>query len=311
MINTPPVEAPKIIVICGPTGAGKTSLAINLARQFNGEIVGADSMQIYRHMDIGTAKPTPAERAATPHHMIDIVDPDQDFDAAAYATMAGDIIRQIFDRGRSVFVVGGTGFYIKALIHGLFEEGLSDAAVRRQLKQQAESEGIAVLARRLHKIDSTAAARIHPNDTYRIIRALEVFAVTGEPLSAFQQRHRFEELRFTPLTIGVSWPRPVLYDRINQRVETMLKQGFVDEVRQLLTRGYGSDLKSMQSLGYRHLAASIRGETSLERAVTTLKRDHRRYAKRQLTWFKADPSVHWVTAEQSGSAADLIRAFLQ
>ncbi|WP_319407998.1 tRNA (adenosine(37)-N6)-dimethylallyltransferase MiaA [uncultured Desulfosarcina sp.] len=301
----------KIIVICGPTGAGKTGLAINLARQFNGEIVGADSMQIYRGMDIGTAKPTPAEQAAAPHHMIDIVDPDQNFDAAAYAKLAADIICRIIGRGRTVFVVGGTGFYLKALIHGLFEKGPSDPVIRRRLNKEAESEGTAVLARRLQMIDSNAAARIHPNDTYRIIRALEVYEVTGEPLTVFHQRHGFREEHFHSLEFGLSWPRPVLYERINRRVDAMMAQGFLDEVKQLMDRGYGAGLKSMQSLGYRHLAAVLSGDTRLTEAVAILKRDHRRYAKRQLTWFGARRSVHWLTPDQTESAGDRIRAFLK
>lgn len=300
----------KLVVICGPTGSGKTGFAIRLARQFRGEIVGADSMQIYRHMDIGTAKPTPAEQAAAPHHMIDVVDPDQDFDAAAYATMATDTIRRIIARGGTAFVVGGTGFYIKALIHGLFEDGPSDPAVRRRLKQQADSAAPGALHRRLEAVDRAAAARIHPNDTYRIIRALEVFAVTGEPLTVFQQRHGFRERRFDTLEIGLAWPRPILYDRINRRVEAMMAQGFLDEVRQLLSSGYGSDLKSMQSLGYRHLAAVVRGDAALADAVTTLKRDHRRYAKRQLSWFGNRGAVHWLRPDQTAPAVDLIRTFL-
>ena len=300
----------KIIVICGPTGSGKTGFAIRLARQFDGEIVGADSVQIYRSMDIGTAKPTPAEMAAVHHHMIDIVDPDQDFDAAAYAKLATDTIRRIVERGHTAFVVGGTGFYIKALIHGLFEQGPADPAVRRRLKQQAELEGIGVLYRRLQEVDDVAAERIHPNDTYRILRALEVFAVTGEPLTVFQKGHGFRDQRFDTLEIGITWPRPILYDRINQRVDAMMDQGFLDEVRHLLDMGYGRDLKSMQSLGYRHLAAVIRGEASLADAVTTLKRDHRRYAKRQLSWFGNRDAVHWLSLDQAAPAGDLIRAFL-
>ncbi|MFO7715246.1 tRNA (adenosine(37)-N6)-dimethylallyltransferase MiaA [Desulfosarcina sp.] len=310
MNATPAAETLKIILVVGPTGAGKTGLAINLAQRFNGEIVGADSMQIYRCMDIGTAKPTAAQRAAAPHHMIDIVDPDQEFDAAAYATMAGAIIRQTIARGRSVFVVGGTGFYIKALVHGLFEEGPSDPAVRLRLKQQAASEGTTGMIRRLHKIDAASAERIHPNDTYRIIRALEVFEVTGEPLTVFHQRHRFREQRFNTLEFGLAWPRPVLYERINRRVDRMMALGFENEVRQLLASGYGTDLKSMQSLGYRHLAEAIGGALPLAEAVATLKRDHRRYAKRQLTWFGARKSVHWITPDQTELAGDRIRAFL-
>ncbi|MDX2454879.1 tRNA (adenosine(37)-N6)-dimethylallyltransferase MiaA [Desulfosarcina sp.] len=300
----------KLIVVCGPTGSGKTGFAIKLARQFNAEIIGADSMQIYRHMDIGTAKPTSAERAAVPHHMIDIVDPNEDFDAAAYADMAGGVVRQAMARGRIVFVVGGTGFYIKALIHGLFEKGPSDPAVCRRLKQQAESEGTAALARRLREIDPLAAERIHSNDTYRLIRALEVFEVTGESITVFHQRHGFREQRYNTLELGLGWPRPVLYDRINRRVDLMMAQGFLDEVRQLMARGYGSELRSMQSLGYRHLSAVVGGDTSLAEAVTMLKRDHRRYAKRQLTWFGARQSVHWLTPNQTAPAADRIRAFL-
>ncbi len=310
MNDTHKIDAPKIILVVGPTGSGKTTLAIDLARRFNGEIVGADSMQIYRRMDIGTAKPTAAEQAAAPHHMIDIVDPDEAFDAAAYAAMADEVVRRTSDRGRVAFVVGGTGLYIKALIHGLFEKGPSDPAVRRRLKRQLESEGAAVLMGRLKAIDSPAAERIHPNDTYRIMRALEVFEVTGEPLTVFHQRHGFREQRFNTLELGLFWPRPVLYERINRRVDAMMAQGFLNEVRQLMASGYGGDLKSMQSLGYRHLAAVVRGETSLAEAVTVLKRDHRRYAKRQLTWFGARQSIHWLTPDQAASAAERIRTFL-
>ena len=300
----------KIVIVCGPTGAGKTGFAIDLARRLGGEIVGADSMQIYRAMDIGTAKPTPAEQAAVAHHMIDIVDPDQDFDAATYAAMATTCVQQIIDRGRTAFVVGGTGFYIKALMYGLFEEGPSDPTIRRRLSRQAETEGSAVLHRQLKAIDRASAERIHVNDTYRIVRALEVHAVTGEPLSVFQKRHGFRKPRFDALEIGLTWPRPKLYDRINRRVDRMMAQGFLYEVQQLLARGYGRDLKSMQSLGYRHLAAVIEGEEPVAEALTTMKRDHRRYAKRQLTWFQARPGVHWLTPTQTDLAEEMIRAFL-
>jgi tRNA dimethylallyltransferase len=300
----------KLIVICGPTGAGKTGLAIRLAGKFNAEIVGADSMQVYRHMDVGTAKPTPAEQAAVPHHMIDIVDPDQSFDAAAYAGMAADTIQRIIARDRTVIVVGGTGLYIKALIYGLFDEGPADQAVRRRLKRKAASQGAAALHRQLSRIDAAAARRIHPNDAYRIIRALEVFAVTGKPLTVYQQRHGFRRPRFNTLEIGLSWPRPVLYERIDRRVDAMMDQGFLDEVRHLLASGYGTDLKAMQSLGYRHLAAVIGGGSDLAEAVKALKRDHRRYAKRQLTWFGARESIHWLTPDQGATAVELIRGFL-
>lgn len=297
-------------MVCGPTGSGKTGLAIGLAQQFDGEIVGADSMQVYRYMDIGTAKPTPAEQARTTHHMIDIVDPDEDFDAVMYADAAGLAIDGIAGRGRLPLVVGGTGFYIKALVYGLFEQGPSDPEIRQRLKQAVQSEGSAVMHRRLAVLDNRAAARIHPNDAYRIVRALEVFEITGQPLSDFQRQHRFQDQRFDAFFVGVTWPRPILYDRIDRRVDRMMDQGLEEEVRGLLARGYGAHLKSMQSLGYRHLTAFIDGETTFDETVRTLKRDHRRYAKRQLTWFRADPAVHWMTPETPQVAADRIGNFL-
>jgi tRNA dimethylallyltransferase len=299
----------KIVTVCGPTGSGKTGLAIELARALNGEIVGADSMQIYRYMDIGTAKPTPAEQARAVHHLIDVVDPDEAFDAAMYAEAAGRAVREIIGRGRLPLVVGGTGFYIKALVYGLFEKGPSDPAVRQRLQQAADERGSAAMHQRLAAVDPPAAAKIHPNDTYRILRALEVFEITGAPLSQFQQRHRFKKRLFNPLSIGVAWPRPVLYDRIDRRVDRMMDQGFEAEVRGLLAKGYHRDLKSMQSLGYRHLAAFIDGETDFDEAIRTLKRDHRRYAKRQLTWFKADPAVCWIAPTSVSEAVERVRCF--
>nr|WP_246804808.1 tRNA (adenosine(37)-N6)-dimethylallyltransferase MiaA [Desulfosarcina cetonica] len=215
----------KIVIVAGPTASGKTSFAIDLARQFDGEIIGADSMQIYRSMDIGTAKPTPAEQAVVPHHMIDVVDPDADFDAAAYAAMAAERVRQVIARGHTAFVVGGTGFYIKALMYGLFDDGPSDSAVRQRLKAQVAADGNAALYRQLAGIDPVTARRIHPNDTYRLVRAMEIYTVSGQPPSIVQQRHGFRKPRFRALSIGLSWPRPILYDRINRRVDVMMDQG--------------------------------------------------------------------------------------
>lgn len=306
----PSLDMPKIIVICGPTGSGKTGFAIDLARQYDGEIVGADSMQVYRYMDIGTAKPTAEGLAAIPHHMIDVVDPDQDFDAAAYASMAADAIRRIMEGGRTVFVVGGTGLYIKALIHGLFEAGSSDPVIRRELRRQAAAQGTSRLHRRLGGIDPASAARIHPNDTHRIVRALEVFEVTGQPLTQFQRHHGFRPKRFHALEIGLSWPRPELYDRINRRVDEMMELGFYDEVKQLLSKGYGPNLKSMQSLGYRHLSAVALGTAKMNDAVSLLKRDHRRYAKRQMTWFGTRNEILWTPLDKPASAVRAIQSFI-
>lgn len=303
---------PKLIVICGPTGVGKTSAAIEVAREFNGEIINADSMQIYKYMDIGTAKATPDEQARVKHHMIDIVDPDEPFDAAMYAKMARETIMEL-DRQEVVsFVAGGTGFYIKALLYGLFigpAEG-GDVNIRELLKAEAAVHGTAFLHIRLSKCDSTAAENIHPNDTYRIIRALEIYEITGKSISEYHEKHRFADEPFKVLTIGLDINREILYDRINSRVDAMIDAGFVDEVKGLLDKGYSESLKSMQSIGYRHLTDYINGRLSWDEALSTLKRDTRRYAKRQLTWFKADLRIAWIKPEKLEDIVRLIKKFM-
>ncbi|MCJ8502800.1 tRNA (adenosine(37)-N6)-dimethylallyltransferase MiaA [Desulfatitalea alkaliphila] len=283
-----------MLVVCGPTGVGKTAFGIDLARRVGGRIVGADSMQIYRGMDIGTAKPTAEEQAAVVHYMVDIVDPDQPFDAAAYARRADDVVRQLKAEGIVPVVVGGTGLYIRALVYGLFDAPPADSALRRRLQAQLDQEGAAALHARLAALDPAAAERIHPNDAYRIVRALEVVTETGHPISEHHRRHGFRRPRYRVLTIGLELPREQLYARIDRRVDAMLAEGLLDEVRGLLARGYDPRLKSMQSLGYRHMVDYIQGRLDWEEAVRSLKRDHRRYAKRQITWFRADPEVRWV-----------------
>jgi len=301
---------PKLIVICGPTGAGKTSAAIEIAGEFKGEIINADSMQIYRYMDIGTAKPTPDEQARVKHHMIDIVYPDESFDAAMYAKMAREIIMKL-DRQEVVsFVVGGTGFYIKALLYGLFMEGQSDLNIRERLKAEAAVHGAAFLHTRLSKCDPLSAENIHPNDTYRIIRALEIYEMTGKSISEYHEEHRFADELFKVLTIGLDINREILYDRINSRVDAMIDAGFVDEVKGLLDKGYSESLKPMQSIGYRHLTDYIKGRLTWDKALSTLKRDTRRYAKRQLTWFKSDLRIAWIKPEQLEDIVRLIKKFL-
>jgi len=300
----------QIIIICGPTGVGKTSFAIRLAREFGGHIVGADSMQIYRHMDIGTAKPTTEEKSAVPHHMVDIVDPDQSFDAAAYGERAGLIIQTLLSNKTVPFVVGGTGLYIKALQYGLFESRTSDMKVRTLLKAQLAEQGTAAMHARLTIQDPQSAARIHVNDVYRILRALEVIALTGQPISAHQQAHGFRQARYSALCIGLDMPRPQLYARIELRVDAMIAEGLLKEVRGLLARGYDPGLKSMQSLGYRHMIDFIQGRTDWEQTIAALKRDHRRYAKRQLTWFRADPTIQWLAPDQVADAKDMVKAFI-
>ncbi|MBW2679429.1 MAG: tRNA (adenosine(37)-N6)-dimethylallyltransferase MiaA [Deltaproteobacteria bacterium] len=302
---------PKIIIICGPTALGKTSVAINLAGAFNGEIIGADSMQIYRHMDIGTAKPTTDEQSRVAHHMIDLINPDEHFDARQFAEMANEKIIKLYASCFTPFVVGGTGLYIKALVHGLFKSGRADIRARKRLQEQARIYGADSLYQKLRRHDPDTAERIHPNDSYRIIRALEVYELTGKPITAFQREHGFKDHRFRALKIGLHINREVLYDRINHRVDAMIDSGFLDEVKGLLDMGYSDDLKSMRSIGYRHLIDFIKGRCSWDETLRTLKRDTRRYAKRQLTWFKADPEIIWREPGQLREIQRLIKKFLQ
>jgi tRNA dimethylallyltransferase len=303
-------EKPKIVVICGPTGVGKTSVAVELAQHFSGQIIGADSMQVFRYMDIGTAKPTAEEQARVKHHMIDIIDPDESFDAARYAELAGMKIFELDRQKITLFAVGGTGLYIKALLHGLFNAEVFDPGVRRRLKQEADAQGIECLLERLRRLDPESAKRLHPNDRYRIVRALEVVETTGNPISRYHREHGFSEQPFEALKIALNMDRPVLYARINQRVDAMISAGFLEEVKSLLARGYSAGLKSMQSIGYRHMVDFIQGRLSWEACVRTLKRDHRRYAKRQLTWFGADPQIIWKDATQAKEIKMLVEKFI-
>ncbi len=301
---------PKIIIICGPTGIGKTAVAIDVAQHFNGQIVGADSRQIYKYMNIGTAKPTAEEHARVVHHMVDIVEPEEGFDAAQYAEQARAKIIELAEKQIRPFVVGGTGLYIKALLYGLFDAQVSDPEVRQRLKKEADAHGIEFLYERLSRLDPETAKRLHPNDTYRILRALEVADSTGQAISTHHQKHGFLEQPFQSLRIGLCMDRAVLYDRINQRVDAMMSAGFLDEVKGLLAKGYAADLKSMQSIGYRHMVDYIEDRLSWEECVRTLKRDHRRYAKRQLTWFGADSEIIWKAPGQVEEIKLLVEKFI-
>lgn len=300
-----------IIVLCGPTASGKTAAAIEVAEQVDGEIINADSVQVYRLMDIGAAKPTAAERTRVRHHLIDVVDPDEPFDAASFARLGRAAVADIASRGKVPIVAGGTGLYIKALLGGLARRAASDPEVRRRLQEDLREEGPAALHARLAQIDPATAARVHPNDAVRIVRALEVYAATGQPLSAHHRGHRFGDAPFEAFTIGLDMPRETLYARIDRRVEAMMAQGLEAEVRRLLARGYGKDLKPMQSLGYRHMTALIAGRVDRAEAVRTLQRDTRRFAKRQLTWFRANPRIRWVSPADIASLLPEIGAFLQ
>jgi tRNA dimethylallyltransferase len=309
-MNAITTEKPKIIVVCGPTGIGKTATAIALSRVFRGEIIGADSMQIYRHMDIGTAKPTPMEQAAVTHHMIDIVSPDDSFDAARYSKMARRQIHKLHEQGITPVVTGGTGLYIRALIQGIFESCPVDSTIRDRLKNEAACRGDDYLFHRLLQCDAETAKRIHPNDKFRIRRALEVYESTGKPISQHHTRHGFDDQPFAVMKIGLAMERHLLYERINQRVETMINHGLLGEVKELLQMGYPAELKPMQSIGYRHMVEFIRGEFQWEETLHRLKRDTRRYAKRQLTWFRRDDDVSWIEPDQLETIFPIVNRFL-
>ena len=303
-------EKPKVIVICGPTGIGKTSLSIEIAQNFRGEIISADSMQIYRYMDIGTAKPTHSEMTAIPHHLIDIINPDESFTAADFAKTARKIIIRLNNQGIIPFVVGGTGFYIKALLHGLFQARPVDIQIRKRLKEEAATVSADFLHKRLCRLDPDAAKKIHPNDIYRIKRALETYEMTGKTISKYHNEHGFNDQPFETLQICLFTDRNIIYDRINRRVDAMIDAGLLNEVQQLLETGYQENLKAMQSIGYRHIIDFIRGRLAWDQTVQTIKRDTRRYAKRQLTWFNADQEIIWVRPDKRVHVRDLIKRFL-
>ncbi len=304
------VPKPKIIVICGATGIGKTSVGIELAEKLGGEIVSADSMQIYRDMDIGTAKPTPAELERIDHHLIDIVEPDEDYDAVRFSKQARDRIAEIGSRGRLPLVVGGTGLYIKALLHGLFESKPVDSRIRNRLRQEAEEKGSRFLYERLQENDPASADRLHPNDAYRIIRALETIETTGKSISDLHQDHGFEDDPYIVLKIGLRMERRKLYRRIDKRIDLMIEAGLVGEVKTLLQMGYTADLKSMQSIGYRHVVEYLQDKLSWDECIRTPKRDTRRFANRQFTWFGADRQIQWYAPDQLNEIARLVEGFL-
>jgi len=286
-------DRPRVVILLGPTGVGKSKLVLELAEAFGGEILSADSMQVYRYMDIGTAKPAPEDQKRVRHHLIDLVTPDQPFHAALYRTLGRKTIDQLYKRGKPIWVVGGTGLYIKALTQGLFPGPKIDPTVREKLKQEAKEKGEAFLYQRLKEVDSKTASHLHPHDLFRLIRALEVFDSTGVPISFFREQHRFGERPYLSLKIGLKMDRKMLYRRIEERVDQMMERGFLQEVKKLMGMGYGSELKPMQSLGYKQLIQFLSKKIGWDEAVQQIKRDTRHYAKRQWTWFKGDPEVCW------------------
>jgi tRNA dimethylallyltransferase len=286
-------DRPRIVILLGPTGVGKSKSAIEWAEVLGGEIISADSVQVYQYMDIGTAKPTLNDQKRVRHHLIDLVPPDQPFHAALYRALGRKTIDRLFQDGRPIWVVGGTGLYIKTLTQGLFTSPKIDPQVRERLRQEAREKGPDALYERLKEVDYQTASQLHPHDLFRIVRALEVFDSTGVPISFYREQHRFGERPYLTLKIGLEMNRDRLYRRIDERVDQMLEKGFLQEVERLMHMGYGPELKPMQSLGYKQMVQFLLKEIGWDEAVRQMKRDTRHYAKRQWTWFKADPEVRW------------------
>ncbi|MEW6379364.1 MAG: tRNA (adenosine(37)-N6)-dimethylallyltransferase MiaA [bacterium] len=288
------VPKPPLAVILGPTAVGKTRLAINLAQAGNMEIISADALQIYREMDIGTAKPSAFERSLVPHHMIDIVSPAEHYNAGRYEREAGEAIRKVLQSGKIPLLVGGCGLYLKAVLHGIFQGPENDPVLREQLRQEAQMRGEYYLHERLREIDPETARKLHHRDQPRLIRAIEVYLKTGIPLSVLQKRHSFPESRYRTKIIGLFRDRHDLYTRIETRIDQMIAAGLVAEVQGLLDAGYSEHSTALQGLGYKQIVAALKGQYSCEEAVRLLKRDTRHYAKRQFTWFRQVEDVHWI-----------------
>lgn len=300
----------KLVAIVGPTAIGKTSISIELAKILNGEIVSADSMQIYKYMNIGTAKPTIEERQGIPHHMMDIVEPDEDFNAAMYQQGAKEAIEHIYTNGKLPILVGGSGLYVNSIVYPLdFTTATEDHELRAKLYKTVEEKGNHYLHQKLSKIDPTTGKKVHPNDVKRIVRAMEIYYLTGKPMSEHKQNLQKAYIPYDLTMIGLYMDRSRLYERINARVDNMLELGLIDEVKSLRNMGYKRNLISMQGLGYKEIIAYLEDESSLEDAIGILKRDTRRFAKRQYTWFKKDKRIHWVNIENFDSEDELYDYF--
>ncbi len=288
-----------LIVMVGPTATGKTDLSIEVAKKVRGEIISADSMLVYRGMDIGTAKPTLAERQGIPHHLIDIVNPDQEYSVASYQRAAESLIDAIIDRGNLPMLVGGTGLYVRSVIdHYDFTQAPRDEKLRQELLREAEHLGPLAMHNKLAEVDRETADRLHPNDLRRVIRALEVYIQTSNPISQYQYSQQMQSPKYNLQMFGLTMERQLLYQRIEQRVDLMVQKGLVEEVAALLKK-YGRFATAMQGLGYKEIVAYLKGEISLDQAIELLKRNTRRFAKRQITWFRADKRIQWIELNQS------------
>lgn len=304
-----------IICIAGPTASGKTALAVELAKELNGEVVSCDSMQIYKGMDIGTAKPTQEEMQGIVHHMIDVAEPDEDFSVSRYCAQAAPIVDDIVARGKTAIIAGGTGLYMDSLIQGNDFAPFPSTGVRERLEQEAEARGIQVLFDRLAAVDPEAAGKLHLSDRKRIIRALEVYLETGETITEHNRKTQLIPPRYSPLWLGLDFEnRADLYGRIDRRVGLMLEQGLIAEIQGLLAAGVPPKCTAMQAIGYKEFLAALKGECTIGEAADQVRQASRRYAKRQLTWFRRNQKIHWLIRQEGRSGGEILaaaRRFLQ
>lgn len=294
------IRKPKVLVVVGPTASGKTALGVALAKKLDGEIISADSMQIYKYMNIGTAKVTLEEMQGIPHYLVDFVSPDEDFSVAKYKATALEAIETILSKGKLPIIIGGTGLYINSLsLPWDFQRKDNDEKIRWRLSAEAEVMGKEALYDRLKLVDPTTAAIVHPNNLNRIIRALEIYELTGKPKSYFDEETKKQEVPYDYVMLGLDWDRETLYSRINRRVDLMIEEGLIDETKMLIERGYDWNLTALKAIGYKELKPYLEGTSSLAEAVTILKRDSRHYAKRQMTWFRKDQRIQWLKMNET------------
>ncbi len=302
----------QILCIAGPTASGKTDLAVALAEKLDGEVISCDSMQIYRGMDIGTAKPSREEMRDIPHHMLDVADPREDFSVSRYCQTATPILDDILSRGKTAIIAGGTGLYMDSLIRGNAFAPCPSTGARERLEQQADEMGMDFMLTKLHSIDPDAAAKLHLSDRKRIIRALEVYEETGETITAHNLRTQAIPPRYSPLWLGLDFdPRQALYDRIDLRVGRMLEMGLLAEIEHLLSSGIPAKSTAMQAIGYKEFVSALRGECSVEAAAEEVRKASRHYAKRQLTWFRRNPGIHWLTRKGGEEFDEILSRALQ
>lgn len=303
-------EPTPLVAIVGPTAVGKSQVGIQVAKALATEVLAADSRQVYRGMDVGTDKPSLLAREGVPHRLIDLVEPDERFNVGMYRRLALAEINRLHGEGRLPLVVGGTGLYVRALVRGLWEGPAADWALRACLLEQARAQGAGALHRELERVDPDLASRVHPRDTVKIIRGLEVYRLTGQPLSEVHRRHAFQDRAFAPLLVGLMRDRDDLYRRIEERVDDQLAQGLLAETERLLQGGYGPHLASMKGLGYRHMAGYLSDAYGYEEGIRHFKRDTRHFAKRQLTWFRKEPHITWIQIERREGSGGIVQRVL-